>query len=169
MKGSGSEGVSTGGLEIPCFHHPSSCLEAVQNLWSVSRHCLRGRRYTVDAMALFSRRFLQRTLDESPPYLSVKCRQNFCKLLNTVRDDYLATEWEMAILHVLNELGALKHEPDFPGQATLMFSSRLMTGSRSLQISPRCLTRGFTGRIHSTHSRRSSSSVRGSWGCCMGG
>jgi hypothetical protein len=66
-------------------------------------------------MALFSRRFLQSTLDESSPYLSVTQRQDFCKLLNTVRDDYLATEWEMAILRVLNERGSLQYEPDFPG------------------------------------------------------
>jgi hypothetical protein len=54
-------------------------------------------------------------LDESKSYLSVKQRHDSCNLLNTVRDDYLATEWEMAILHVLNKLGSLQHEPDFPG------------------------------------------------------
>lgn len=66
-------------------------------------------------MALFSRRFLQRILDESSPYLSLKKRQEVCKLLNTVRDEYLSTEWEMVILHILNSLGSLRHEPDFPG------------------------------------------------------
>jgi len=66
-------------------------------------------------MALFSRRFLQRTLDESSTYLTVKQRQVFCKLLNTVRDDYFATEWEIAILRALNEIGSLQHEQDLPG------------------------------------------------------
>jgi hypothetical protein len=66
-------------------------------------------------MALFTRRFLQQTLDESKSYLSVKQRQDFCNLLNTVRDNYLSTEWELAVLHVLNGLGSLRYEPAFPG------------------------------------------------------
>ncbi|MGB0073277.1 MAG: hypothetical protein WBP71_10055 [Terracidiphilus sp.] len=66
-------------------------------------------------MALFTRRFLQRALDGSTPYLSVKQRQDFCNLLNTVRDNYLSTEWELAVLHALNALGSLNYEPAFPG------------------------------------------------------
>lgn len=60
---------------------------------------------------------MQRTLDGSLSYLSVKQREDFCNLLNTVRDGYLATEWEIAILHALNELGALHYEPDLPGMS----------------------------------------------------
>jgi hypothetical protein len=66
-------------------------------------------------MALFSRRFLQLVLDESKSYLSVKQRQDFCNLLNTVRDKYLSTEWELAVLHALNGLGSLQYEPALPG------------------------------------------------------
>jgi hypothetical protein len=107
-------------------------------------------------MALFSRRFLQRTLDESSPYLSVKQRQDFRKLLNTVRDDYLATEWKIAILHVLNEHGSLQHEPDFRVQATLMFYLPPATACPSLLTLSLCLTRGFMSRIHKMRFKKSS-------------
>lgn len=76
-------------------------------------------------MALFSRRFLQCALDESSAYASAKQRQDLCKLLNTARDDYLATEWEIALLHVLSKLGSLQHEQDYPGTShpDLLFTS----------------------------------------------
>ena len=63
-------------------------------------------------MALFARRFLQHALDESRAYLSIEQRRDLCKHLNTVHDTYLAKEWEITILHALNGLGALQHEPD---------------------------------------------------------
>jgi hypothetical protein len=66
-------------------------------------------------MALFSRRFLQRALNESQAYLSAEQRLDLCKCLNTVRDNYLSKEWELAILHALKGLGTLQHEPDLPG------------------------------------------------------
>jgi hypothetical protein len=95
----------------------------------MSRHYRRVQRYTVDAMALFSRRFLQRVLNESRAYLSVKQRQDFCKLLNTVRDDYLATEWEMAILDSLWGLGSFQYEPQLEGTS---HPDILFTGENSL-------------------------------------
>src|SRR5580658_2585175 len=66
-------------------------------------------------MALFTRRFLQQALDKSRASLSIEQRRDLCKHLNTVPDNYLATEWEIAILHVLNGIGALQYEPDLPG------------------------------------------------------
>ena len=66
-------------------------------------------------MALFARRFLQRVLHESKAYLSSKQRQAICKLLNTVHNNYLATEWELVIVHALNGLGSLQYEPEFEG------------------------------------------------------
>lgn len=66
-------------------------------------------------MALFARRFLQQALDESHAYLSIEQRRDLCKHLNIVHDNYLAKEWEIALLHSLNGLGALQHEPDLPG------------------------------------------------------
>ena len=78
------------------------------------------QRSTVDAMALFSRRFLQWALDGSKSYLSEKQRQGFCNRLNTVRDNYLSTEWELAGLHALNTLGSLRYEPAFPGMGGVL-------------------------------------------------
>jgi hypothetical protein len=66
-------------------------------------------------MALFSRRFLQSALDESSAYLSLKQREDICKLLNVVRDDYMATEWELAIVHALSSVGTVRYEPDLGG------------------------------------------------------
>lgn len=66
-------------------------------------------------MALFARRFLQQALDKSQAYLSIEQRRDICKHLNTVRDNYLAKEWEIAILHALNGMGTLQYEPDLPG------------------------------------------------------
>lgn len=66
-------------------------------------------------MALFARRFLQQAIDESQAYLSIEQRRNLCKHLNTVHDNYLAKEWEIAILHALSRLGTLRYEPDLPG------------------------------------------------------
>ena len=60
-------------------------------------------------MALFARRFLQQALDESQAYLSIEQRRDLCKHLNIVHDNYLAKEWEIALLHSLNGLGALQH------------------------------------------------------------
>lgn len=67
-------------------------------------------------MALFSRRFLQRVLDESAAYLSLKQREDICQLLNTVRDDYLATEWELALLHTASKQGTIRYETNVGGE-----------------------------------------------------
>lgn len=66
-------------------------------------------------MALFSRRILQRALDESESYLNHKQRENTCNLLNTVRPDYLAIEWEQIILNAASKIGRIQHEPAFGG------------------------------------------------------
>ena len=66
-------------------------------------------------MALFSRRILQRIVDESSAYLKPKQRQEICNLLNTVRDDYLATEWEQVIVNAASKVGVIQYEPDLGG------------------------------------------------------
>lgn len=68
-------------------------------------------------MALFSRRCLQRALDESGAYLSGKERADICSLLNTVHDNYLSKEWELVITHAASKLGSLQYEPDLGGSS----------------------------------------------------
>jgi len=66
-------------------------------------------------VALFSRRFLQRALTDSRSYLSREEQQAFCTDLNTFRENYLAKEWELAILHAVSALGELRYEPQLTG------------------------------------------------------
>src|SRR5947209_3104893 len=61
-------------------------------------------------MALFSRRILQRVLDESGSYLDEKQQEELCNLLNSVRDDYLANEWEHVLLNAFSKLGKIEYE-----------------------------------------------------------
>lgn len=67
-------------------------------------------------MALFSRRVLQRILYENAAFLPAKELANICKLLNTVRDDYLATEWEQVILNAASKVGSIQYEPTLSGR-----------------------------------------------------
>jgi hypothetical protein len=67
-------------------------------------------------MALFSRRVLQRVLYENAAFLPAKELSNICHLLNTVRDDYLATEWEQVILNAASKVGSIQYEPTLGGR-----------------------------------------------------
>jgi len=62
-------------------------------------------------MALFSRRCLQRLLQENATFLSPKQTDQHVRLLNMIRADYLATEWEIAVMNALSKLGKVRHEP----------------------------------------------------------
>jgi hypothetical protein len=77
-------------------------------------------------MALFSRRVLQRLLCENAAFLPAKELSNICNLLNTVRDDYLATEWEQVILNAASKVGSIQYEPILGGRrkADLLFRSK---------------------------------------------
>jgi PIN domain nuclease of toxin-antitoxin system len=62
-------------------------------------------------MALFSRRCLQRLIEENT-FLSPEQLKEHVRRLNKVREDYLATEWEIALLNALSKIGNVRHEPD---------------------------------------------------------
>lgn len=67
-------------------------------------------------MALFARRHLQRVLDENAAFLSQKQLSRICHLFNSVRDDYLATEWEQVITNLAHKLGGtVRYEPHMVG------------------------------------------------------
>ena len=71
-------------------------------------------------MALFSRRCLRRLLDENAKFLEPEQVEEHSRRLDKVRDDYLATEWEIAILNSLTKVGTVKHEPtDLDGSRLL--------------------------------------------------
>jgi hypothetical protein len=77
-------------------------------------------------MALFARRKLQRILDENALFLDPKQLVTICNLFNTVRDDYLATEWEQVILNAASKAGTVEHEPALGGvsKPDLWFKTR---------------------------------------------
>jgi hypothetical protein len=66
-------------------------------------------------MALFARRHLQRVLNENAAFVSPKQLSTICGLLNTVHDDYLATEWEQVIVNAASKVGVVQYEPRLPG------------------------------------------------------
>jgi hypothetical protein len=71
-------------------------------------------------MALFSRRCLQRLIQENARFLSSQQQDEHVRRLNRVRDDYLATEWEIAVLNAFSKVGNIGHEPhDFAGSRFL--------------------------------------------------
>ena len=69
-------------------------------------------------MALFARRHLQRVLNENAVFLSPKQLSVICDLLNTIRDDYLATEWEQVIINTASKVGAVLYEARLAGNRT---------------------------------------------------
>lgn len=76
-------------------------------------------------MALFGRRRLQHILNENAAFLTQQQLSNICNLLNTPRDDYMATEWEQVILNAASKVGRVEHEPKLTGsrKADLLFRS----------------------------------------------
>jgi hypothetical protein len=71
-------------------------------------------------MGIFSRRYLQRCIDESSGFASLQARKLWVKKLNSPSSaDYVSTEWEIAILQGLSTLGKIVHEPIFGGSSKL--------------------------------------------------
>lgn len=67
-------------------------------------------------MALFSRRYIQRILDENAAFLSTSQLQTTVRLLNSVYEEYLAKEWEMVVLNAASKCGIVEHEPGTQGE-----------------------------------------------------
>lgn len=62
-------------------------------------------------MALFTRRFLQRILDENARFLKSDQLRTSVKRLNSVYDEYLGKEWELVLLNAASKHGHVEHEP----------------------------------------------------------
>lgn len=68
-------------------------------------------------MAIFSRRIVQRALDENRLFLSTEQMNNHVNKLNDP-DNYnsiIAIEWEVIILNTLSKFGEIQHEKTFKG------------------------------------------------------
>src|SRR5665213_1873637 len=77
-------------------------------------------------MAIFTRRVLQRCIDESHTYASDTIRRGWVsKLKSTGATDYVAREWEIVLLNTLSHFGKLQHEPNLggPSRPDVVFES----------------------------------------------
>jgi hypothetical protein len=76
-------------------------------------------------MTIFSRRVIQRLVDENAAFLTQEQLDKHVAKLN--RDDFrsLDTEWEVAVLNAFSKLGLVVHEPKLPGTSLidLLFST----------------------------------------------
>ena len=70
-------------------------------------------------MAIFTRRSLQRMLNENAAFLSREQLRAHVDSLNAQGVDperYLSYEWEVAVLNAFSQIGRVQHEPDLSGQ-----------------------------------------------------
>jgi hypothetical protein len=74
-------------------------------------------------MALFSRRRLSVSLHRNSTIVSQEKLKDWVSRLNTISDDYVATEWELILLEVFSQLGSLQYEPEELGRVDLNFES----------------------------------------------
>jgi hypothetical protein len=66
-------------------------------------------------MAIFSRRTLQRLINENSAFLTKKQIQKHIDELNKSREDAVAAEWEVVLLNALSKVGTVHHERNFGG------------------------------------------------------
>lgn len=62
-------------------------------------------------MALFTRRIIQRCLDETAGFASTETLRDWVQRLNKVSDEYVAAEWEVVLLRAFAKFGKVLHEP----------------------------------------------------------
>jgi hypothetical protein len=68
-------------------------------------------------MAIFSRRTLQRLINENAAFVEPqKLKQHIDNLNNIDPEQYLSYEWEVVILNIFNKVGRLEHETNFEGK-----------------------------------------------------
>lgn len=63
-------------------------------------------------MAIFSRRTLQRMIDENAAFLTVEQIDNLISRLESNSFQSIATEWEVVVLNVFSKIGRVEHEPN---------------------------------------------------------
>ncbi len=75
-------------------------------------------------MAIFSRRTLQRLIDENSSFLSRKQTKKHADGLNKANAESLGYEWEIVLLNVFHKLGHVRHEPPMGKRPDIDFTSR---------------------------------------------
>jgi hypothetical protein len=96
-------------------------------------------------MALYSRRVIDRCLSGNRALVSDEKLRDWVRRLNTVSDDYVATEWELVLLNAFAKCGKVQHEPPtLAAPLDLIFESsdgRVQFGADIAAISDREMTR----------------------------
>jgi hypothetical protein len=93
-------------------------------------------------MALFSRRRLSVSLHRNAAIVSQEKLKDWVARLNTISDDYVATEWELILLEAFTQLGSLRYEPEELGRVDLDFESadgRVLFAADIIAVSDRQL------------------------------
>jgi hypothetical protein len=62
-------------------------------------------------MALFTRRTIQKCLDENAEFVTAEALGDWVQRLNKVSDDYVAIEWEVVLVRAFAKCGRILHEP----------------------------------------------------------
>ncbi|MBN2446040.1 MAG: hypothetical protein JXO22_04910, partial [Phycisphaerae bacterium] len=80
-------------------------------------------------MSVFSRRTIQRCLDQNASVVTVDQHARHIRLLNQGTRDSLATEWEVVLLRAFDEVGEVVHEARLngPRRPDLLFTCSLRT------------------------------------------
>ena len=123
-------------------------------------------------MAIFSRRTIQRLINENAAFLTRKQLRSHVDRLN---DGNLAAEWEVVLLNVFRKLGNVAHEQDFKGKKpdlhftsdnhALDFLADIKTVSDE-GIELKNPQRQLNDRLHDEIAKHG---IRGAWGCAIGG
>src|SRR4051794_10662195 len=75
-------------------------------------------------MAIFARRVIARCLRANASFASPEKLRDWAKRLDTVSDDYVATEWEIVLLSAFAGFGNVRYEPPIgPRPIDLIFES----------------------------------------------
>ena len=94
-------------------------------------------------MPIFSKRTLQRLIDENSRFLTKEQLLKHINGLNKSNEDSINFEWEVVLLNAFNKLGKLSHEPTLAGKSRpdLLFSHP--TGTELLAEIATVSDRGF--------------------------
>lgn len=62
-------------------------------------------------MALFTRRVIQKCLDDNAEFVSSSHLWDWVQRLNRISNNYVATEWEVVLIRAFARFGKITHEP----------------------------------------------------------
>src|ERR1041384_772074 len=123
-------------------------------------------------MAIFSRRTIQRLINENASFLTRKQIKNHVDKLN---NGDLGAEWEVVLLNVFSKLGRVEHEKNFNGKKP---DINFISKDRSLEFLADIKTVSDEGielknsqkqldeRLHEEIKEKN---IKGTWSCAIGG